>query len=87
MGLSSFTSHPRGSVLRIFIALKNISPWLGSNPQPLDPVASTLTTTPLRQPPDCGLPSLKKYIVPCSCGLTDGSAARLAEKINTLTVQ
>jgi hypothetical protein len=33
-------------VLRIFIALKNPSPWLGSNPQTLGPVTSTLTTTP-----------------------------------------
>jgi hypothetical protein len=31
-------------VLWIFIALKNPSPWLGSNPQPLGPVAITLTT-------------------------------------------
>jgi hypothetical protein len=45
MGPSGFTSHPRGSVLRIFIALKNKSPWPGSNPQTLGPVASTLTTT------------------------------------------
>jgi hypothetical protein len=30
------------SVLRIFIALKNPLPWLGSNPQTLGPVASTL---------------------------------------------
>jgi hypothetical protein len=36
-------------VLRIFIALKNPSPWLGLNPQPLGPVASTLTTTPPRR--------------------------------------
>jgi hypothetical protein len=36
-------------VLRIFIALKNPSPWLGSNAQPLGPVASTLTTTPPRR--------------------------------------
>jgi hypothetical protein len=33
-------------VLQIFITLKNPSPWLGLNPQPLGPVASTLTTTP-----------------------------------------
>jgi hypothetical protein len=32
-------------VLRIFIALKNTSPWPGSNPQTLGSVASTLTTT------------------------------------------
>jgi hypothetical protein len=36
-------------VLRIFIALKNPSLWLGLNPQPLGPVASTLTTTPPRR--------------------------------------
>jgi hypothetical protein len=36
-------------MLRIFIALKNTSPWPGSNPQPLGPVASTLTTTPPRR--------------------------------------
>jgi hypothetical protein len=29
-------------VLRIFIALKNPSPWQGSNPQPLGPMASIL---------------------------------------------
>jgi hypothetical protein len=28
-------------VLQIFITLKNPSPWLGLNPQPLGPVAST----------------------------------------------
>jgi hypothetical protein len=50
MGPSSFTSHPREGVLWIFIALKNPSPWPGSNPQPLDPIASTLTTTPPRRP-------------------------------------
>jgi hypothetical protein len=48
-GTSSFTSHPKEGVLRIFIALQNPSPRLGLNPQPLGPVASTLTTTPLRQ--------------------------------------
>jgi hypothetical protein len=36
-------------VLRIFIPLKNPSPWPGSNPQPLGPVADTLTTTPPRR--------------------------------------
>jgi hypothetical protein len=46
-GTSGFTSHPKEVVLRIFITLKNPSPWLRSNPQPLGPVASTLTTTPL----------------------------------------
>jgi hypothetical protein len=49
MGPSRFTFHPRGRCVRIFIALKNPSPWLGSNPQPLDSVASTLTTTPSRR--------------------------------------
>jgi hypothetical protein len=48
-GTSGFTSHPRESVLRNFIALKNQSPWLGSNPQPLGPVTTTLTTTPPRR--------------------------------------
>jgi hypothetical protein len=47
---SGFTSHSKEGVLRIFISLKNPSPWPGSNPQPLSPVASTLTTTrPRRQ--------------------------------------
>jgi hypothetical protein len=45
-GHSGFTSHPKEGVLRIFIALKNPSPWPGSNPRPFGPVASTLTTTP-----------------------------------------
>jgi hypothetical protein len=36
-------------VLRIFIALKNPSPWPGSNSRPLGPVARTLTTTPPRR--------------------------------------
>jgi hypothetical protein len=36
-------------VLRIFIALKNPLSWPGSNPQPVGPVANTLTTTPPRQ--------------------------------------
>jgi hypothetical protein len=49
VGPSRFTSQPKESVLRIFIALKNPSPWSGSNQQPLGPVASTLTTTPPRQ--------------------------------------
>jgi hypothetical protein len=35
-------------VLRIFITLKDPLPWLGLNPQPVGPVASTLTTTPPR---------------------------------------
>jgi hypothetical protein len=39
-GNSSFTFHTREVVLRIFIVLKNPSPWPGSNLQPLRPVAS-----------------------------------------------
>jgi hypothetical protein len=49
-GNSGFTSHPKEGVLRIFISFKTPSPWPGSNPQPLGPVASTLTTTPPRRP-------------------------------------
>jgi hypothetical protein len=55
-GTSGFTSHPKEGVLWIFIALKNPSPWPGSNPQPLGLVASTLTTTPPRRRPWCVLP-------------------------------
>jgi hypothetical protein len=44
-GTTGFTSHPKVGVLRIFIALKNPSPWPGLNPRPLSPVASTLTVT------------------------------------------
>jgi hypothetical protein len=36
-------------VLRIFIALKNLSSRPGLNPRPLGPVTSTLTTTPPRR--------------------------------------
>jgi hypothetical protein len=54
-GTSGFTSHPKEYVLRIFISLKNPSPWPGLNPQPLGPVASTLTTTPPRRRPWCVL--------------------------------
>jgi hypothetical protein len=50
-GTSGFTSHPKDGVLWIFIALKNPSPRPVLNPRPLDPVASTLTTTPPRRPP------------------------------------
>jgi hypothetical protein len=53
-GTCGFTSHPKEGVLRNFIALENTSPWPGSNPQPLGPVASTLTTT------------LPRRLVPCS---------------------
>jgi hypothetical protein len=48
-GTSGFTSRPKEGVLRTFIALKNPSPWPCLNPQPLGPVASTLTTTPPRR--------------------------------------
>jgi hypothetical protein len=44
-GDSGFTSHPKEGVLQIFIALKNPSPWLGLNPRPFGPVASSLTNT------------------------------------------
>jgi hypothetical protein len=46
---SDFTSHLKEGVLWIFIALKNPSLGQGLNPQPLGPMASTLTTTQLRQ--------------------------------------
>jgi hypothetical protein len=46
---SGFTSHQKEGVLQIFIALKNPSPWPGSNLRPLGPVASTLTNTSPRQ--------------------------------------
>jgi hypothetical protein len=48
-GAFDVTSHLKEGVLQIFIALKNPSPWPGFNPRPSGPVASTLTTTPLRQ--------------------------------------
>jgi hypothetical protein len=48
-GTSGFTSHPKEGVLRIFIALKNLSPRPGLNPRPLGPVATTLTITPPRR--------------------------------------
>jgi hypothetical protein len=47
--LQGFTSHPKENVLRIFTAFKDPLPWLDLNPQPLGPVESTLTSTPLRQ--------------------------------------
>jgi hypothetical protein len=47
-GTSRFTSHSKEGVLRIFIALKNLSTWRGLNPWNLGPMASTLTTTPPR---------------------------------------
>jgi hypothetical protein len=46
---SGFTSHPKESVLRIFIAHVNPSPRPGLNPLPLTRVAMTLTTTPPRR--------------------------------------
>jgi hypothetical protein len=49
MGPYGFTSHPKEVVLQIFIDLKIPSPWPGSNPQTLGPVASTLTTTSSRR--------------------------------------
>jgi hypothetical protein len=45
------TSHPKEGVLRIFIAIKNLSPWLGLGPCPLGTVAGTLTTTQPRPLP------------------------------------
>jgi hypothetical protein len=48
-GTCGFTSHPKEVVMRIFIALINPSLWPGSNPRPLGPVASTLTTRPPRR--------------------------------------
>jgi hypothetical protein len=38
-------------MLRVFIPLKNPSPWLGSNLRTLGPVSSTLTITPPRRLP------------------------------------
>jgi hypothetical protein len=48
-GASGFTSHPKGGVLRIVIAIKNPSLRPGLNPRLLGPVASTLTITPPRR--------------------------------------
>jgi hypothetical protein len=48
-------------VLRIFIALKNPSPGPGSNPQPLGPVTSTLTTTPPRRLETYGTRKLRDF--------------------------
>jgi hypothetical protein len=45
MGPPALLPIRKEGVLRIFIALKNPSPWPGSSPQPLGTVASTLTTT------------------------------------------
>jgi hypothetical protein len=46
---NGFTSPPKEGVLRIFVALKNPSPWLGFNPRTLGPMANTLTITPPRR--------------------------------------
>jgi hypothetical protein len=48
-GTSGFTYLSEGKCAATFIALKNPSPWPGSNSQPLGPVASTLTNTPPRR--------------------------------------
>jgi hypothetical protein len=60
-------------VLQIFIVLKNPSPWPGSNPQPLGPVASTLTTTPPRLLIFCygwgGDVSVDLRRIHCPCGM------------------
>jgi hypothetical protein len=45
-GTYGFTFHLKEVVLQIFIALKNPSSWLGLNPRPIGPVASTIKTTP-----------------------------------------
>jgi hypothetical protein len=47
-GASSFTSHPKKGLLRMFFALKNPSPPLGLNLWPVGPVTSTLTPIPPR---------------------------------------
>jgi hypothetical protein len=49
MGLPALLPTRKEGALRIFIALKNPSPWPCSNPQRLGPVTSTLTTTPPRR--------------------------------------
>jgi hypothetical protein len=41
MGPPALLPIRKEGMLRIFIALKNPSPWPGSNTQSLDPVAST----------------------------------------------
>jgi hypothetical protein len=50
MGLLALRPIRKEGVLRTFIALKNPSPWPGSNPKLLGPVESILTTTPSRRP-------------------------------------
>jgi hypothetical protein len=46
MGFPALLPIRKKGVLRIFIALRNQSPWPGLNPQPMGPVVRTLTTTP-----------------------------------------
>jgi hypothetical protein len=49
-GTPGFSSHLKGRCTTDFHhPYKNSSPWPGSNPQSLGPVASTLTTTPPRR--------------------------------------
>jgi hypothetical protein len=55
---SGFTSHPKESVLRIFIALKNPSSQPGLNTRPFGPVATTLATKPPRRLNGSILPTL-----------------------------
>jgi hypothetical protein len=50
-GAGGFTSPSKEFALRIFIALKNPSPWSGFNPRTLGPIAITLTITPLKRLP------------------------------------
>jgi hypothetical protein len=45
-GTSGFTSHPKEGVLRIFIALKNVSPRPGLNPRPLEPHRYSTNSNP-----------------------------------------
>jgi hypothetical protein len=47
--LRLYFPYERKVCCRFFIALKNPSPWPGSNPKPFGPVASTLTITPPRR--------------------------------------
>jgi hypothetical protein len=49
MGPPSLLPIVEEGVLRIFIALKNPSPWPGSNPPHVGPLASTLTNTSPRR--------------------------------------
>jgi hypothetical protein len=58
MGPFRIASHPRGRCAVDIITLKHPSPWPGLNPQPLGPVASTVTTTPPRQHRMMGRPTV-----------------------------